>query len=142
MALSLNRYFWYHLFSVKTVFSKNAKVKEGAHVDEIRLDATVLSNYLLYFVRGREMIKFYKKSFSRQLKNSRISTKTQAKRRTHEFCFLCTTLETQSSQSKGKCSHKNMSVSIGYVHTKTIVNANNSKRIFLSPSTRRRSSFS
>ena len=30
---------------------------------------------------------------------------------------------------------------IGYVHTKTIVNANDSKRIFLSPSTRRRSSF-
>ena len=29
----------------------------------------------------------------------------------------------------------------GYVHTKTIVNANDSKRIFLSPSRRRRSSF-
>ena len=29
----------------------------------------------------------------------------------------------------------------GPVHTKTIVNANDSKRIFLSPSTRRRSSF-
>ena len=31
--------------------------------------------------------------------------------------------------------------SVGYVHTKTIVNANDSKRIFLSLSTRRRSSF-
>ena len=30
---------------------------------------------------------------------------------------------------------------LGPVHTKTIVNANDSKRIFLSPSTRRRSSF-
>jgi len=97
-----NRYFWYHLFSLKTVFGKNAGVKEGAHADEIRLDDTVLSNYLCYFARGREITKFYKKSFSRLLKNSRISTKTQGKLRIHEFCFLCTALETQSSQSKEK----------------------------------------
>lgn len=81
---------------LKTVFGKSARVKEGAHADEIRLDDTVLSNYLFYFVRGREITKFYKKSFLHHLKNSRISTKTLAKRRTHEFCFLCTTLETQS----------------------------------------------
>ena len=107
-----NRYFWYNLFSSKTVFGKNARVKEGAHADEIRLDDTVLSNYLFYFGGGREMTKFYKKSFLRHLKNSHISIKTLAKRRTHEFCFLCTTLDTQSSQSKEKCSQKNISLSM------------------------------
>ena len=45
------------------------------------------------------------------------------------------------SQTREQYLFFNRRGSSGYVHTKTIVNANDSKRIFLSPSTQRRSSF-
>ena len=50
-------------------------------------------------------------------------------------------LSTESHVINGGNGPRKVECLLGPVHTKTIVNANASKRIFLSPSTRRRSSF-